>query len=162
MTAKLLLFSTFGLLGWMVWAIIIVPLLPHGELAAQLGPRTNYVYNSPGNTVVLVRTNHAEERHGDNIHNCFNDPDSVDFFQEASTGRIHVLCSRADTLFDLIVKDRRNLSGYVEEITAYPVDGASTFYEFEKWITSRVMFPGMRIPPPDWYLGPILFLFGIE
>ena len=125
--------------------------------APDLEKRVSAADGSP----VLVRTNHSNLKHGAAARKCFEDPKQVLFLQEALSGRIHVVCAASKTdFYDLIVRDRRTDTGYVEEVTVFKVDQYSTVDDFVDTLLHRSNFPASFIPQPDWMPTPINFIFG--
>jgi hypothetical protein len=108
-------------------------------------------------TPVLVRTAHGS-RHGD-VRNCFQGPNDLLFYIEAGSGRVHVICRVTETEFyDLIVKDRRAITGYIEEVTVFKVNQYPTVAKFIEYLTSRASFPCTQFVD-DWLNAVIRFVF---
>jgi len=108
-------------------------------------------------TQILVRTAHGS-RHGD-VRNCFQGPNDLQYFIEAGSGRVHVLCKVTETdFFDLIVKDRRSTSGYIEEVTVFKVNQYPTFTDFVNYLLGRARFPCTQILD-DFMNAVIRFVF---
>jgi hypothetical protein len=140
---------------------ILGPVLRDASLTSGAGESewiTGQVYTVAG-TTVYVRSNHALRKHGNDVHQCFENGNGQLFFmQEKGSGRYHAICKLSETNFyDLIVEWT---DGRVEERTALRINQFDTYTEFTDWMQVRPSYPATFVPWPEWAEPVLNFIFG--